>query len=851
MEAARNSVSELQKIDIALNIYNTHPNEYCFDNNFNLVKSTDNNNQNNLSIINKISSLFSNIVLEGKVLKISLEKWKLIFSHVQEFANKTNSSEIIKLSEIVLKPMRDRIFCDDYDYQINSLLSQEIGSLSPLDIKKGVEILTKIQVEISTTNKMVLQHIFTSLEHLFDYEFSKNDGSLVPCDRFVGKYRIDYEKIEVKSSQNAAIVMHLQTKLQKGENNELFKYMVNLSENLKPDSRKTLFVWETYLISCFFSKMAEHLVVNDLNVNPFFVACMKQEGDVFSEELKKFHESYRAMTKSPEFMHFFQLPARESVKFCFEQMDIFNDSLQPFIQKKSELDRIYRELHATVQCSLQRQKFSKEAIRECYDFQMLYTPEEFEKTKVYDIRTNTLRKFFREVLLPQRTLYFKNPQDCMIDLLLKTLFSIDETSREFFDIKYKIHKAYAKKLEHNLPYFKNLKTRVNFDLIRLSKIKLQEFKDLLVLEERSRQEILDDDSLQKKMAFLCLDISQAAQTSMATEQENISLFREKIEKLKILIDSGENISGIVSLIFELDQMQHNSITYKINDLFITLTFIEAIESQFEKQEQVQVLFEEQVPSGEKDLKDEYLVHIKQEKIGTSEKKKGKGRRRYNKRIAEINEKEPEKEKEITVAPLITSNSWSPLLHHQLFSIKEIVMASRVSAWFSEKTASSCLLEKSYSKLSPKAKQEQVMFHSYPLCITLISLIWGQKSTWSNEKNPHFSLVGKINRYEKGKEAVYKGVFTDCFSKKNSNLLFHHYFSIRQFNQSIIDSANDTIFQPMEELQIANRMQNLQRQHPTQFIDDSTEMEIIQKPGRVTIDDKKKKIRYTVILSQRG
>jgi len=118
MNSTDNSVNNLKRFDISLNLATTNPDTYCLDTNLNISRTEDcKEKATSEAVLHKISTLFFDITQNHKITSITTEKWKNIFEHVEAFAKKVNSEEISRLCDSILKPMRNKVLGDNYDYQ--------------------------------------------------------------------------------------------------------------------------------------------------------------------------------------------------------------------------------------------------------------------------------------------------------------------------------------------------------------------------------------------------------------------------------------------------------------------------------------------------------------------------------------------------------------------------------------------------------------------------------------------------------------------------------------------------------------------------------------------------------------
>ncbi len=271
---------------------------------------------------------------------------------------------------------------------------------------------------------------------------------------------------------------------------------------------------------------------------------------------------------------------------------------------------------------------------------------------------------------------------------------------------------------------------------------------------------------------------------------------------------------------------------------------------FKKLKGLDVQKQPQKSISEKELCDDLKKHLnlnsKQKKRQKASSKKRKGRSRPHKGEHFCVEKEKEEEPK----PILKRTSLFSLIPVEtLFSTRKITCDERVYDWFSKEPK--ILKTDSYSKLSKVLQKKQKLFHCFPIEITKIALLRGIKSTWHtesrNKENPHYSIIGQIERYKPGKEVVYTGVFTDCFDARNINLLYHHHFVEYGYNAMLDNFSKDGRFQTVEELKQAMNSKTNRKTQQREFLSDKERFQYEQGPGTVTIDDTKKKIRYTVLL----
>ena len=251
---------------------------------------------------------------------------------------------------------------------------------------------------------------------------------------------------------------------------------------------------------------------------------------------------------------------------------------------------------------------------------------------------------------------------------------------------------------------------------------------------------------------------------------------------------------------------------------------------------------------EQELCDDFIEHLtiqkENKKPVNSSPKKRRGRTRPKRHESSHAEKEKEEPKPIQRKTAV----FSPIPTGTLLSTRKIICDDRIYDWFSKNPIA--LQTPSYKSLSKENQKKQKIFHSYPVEITKIAILRGIKGTWQSESskkaNPHYSLMGQIERYKEGKEAIYTGVFTDCFDAKNQNQLYHHHFTEHRYNTMLDNFSKDGTFQANEEIRQVRTSKKTQQR---EFLDDKERFLIEQRPGMVIIDDTKKKIRYTTLLSK--
>ena len=871
MNGTDNSVNNLKRFDISLNLATTNPDTYCLDTNLNMSRTKDcKEKATSKAVLHKISTLFFDITQNHKITSITTEKWKDIFEHVEAFAKKADSEEISGLCDSILKPMRNKVLCDDYDYQIDALLATDVENFTIPDIEKSIKILSTIHSEFQTTNKMVIQLALMSLEYLFGLEFEKKGGKLVPCERFSQGLRISWDDIPIDSPQGASIALNLQTLLQKSDNNNLFKSLANYITNkecLELDSKKTIEVWQLYLASCLLGS-SKTIMIDNLNKDSYFRAHTDDMPEQFlSCELQKVYKRFLDMVKNPKFDQLIHLRSREAVQFCKDQLEDINTLLQDYIAKKEYLDKIYAIIHnKTISALVQQRNMIATQIKNFSDFKLLPTPKDFIKSQVYNINFHHVQQFFRQTLLPQLSLPFTSSQNQFMRIILTTLFSLDENSPEFISFELFFKNSYLKKSELNIPYYLHIKQLVIKEIQRLAEIKLCELelihniadqKDtiespdiLFALSKMSQLSLLDKKNTPENQLSIYDHIRQSAYTQLSQRSQENSEFGRELAKLRLMIETTNEstIPSIISSIAGLERGNRNNITMQLNELYISLFDLQVIESDFREKMKREVPLELEHFSKEKEADSDIdKTRPQPKKIVPQRKERSKRRRRPHRKSEEVTEKEPEKEKE--KPSLISNEQIFPLPEHQLFSQREIYFDSRVRDWFDQSHIP--LSKSSYASLPKQQQKQQKIFHSYPSFITKIALIWGEKSSWtsehSKEKKPHYAILGQIQRYKPGKQATYTGVFTDCFDPKNPNLLFHHYFSPRTFNSSIDDLAKGSSFQPNKELENASQIRNTKEDKKHAFLDKTGRFKIEQTPGLVQIDDTEKQICYTVIL----
>ncbi len=873
-----NQISSTEEALLTLNYdlkkVNDNPDLFCLNKKFTVVDRTSCiERANDWVIMNKIMSLSTLVLSNVNGYSISSANWQKLIENVKVFLRNSDSKEAIVVGNNFLGTVPNILKNGYMSFIIEVLLSKNPCQYTQTQINQAEYMMAYISNERTIANYMLFCQTLCLLKNYFYHEFLKSGGTLQELNENPGHLHICYQNLPIKTPQCASLALNLQTNFHNHKENDVFQVLVDSIsqlDQLEEDSQKVVELWQLYILYASYSRAEQYIYTREIKENEHLQNLLKEKYPFFTKDLKNFFLQFAHNFSKPQSLYDTKPLALKAIHTVEAQLDEYNELLQSYISKKMEIDSIYKKLYENVIIAKKRPYALDSDLSASFNFKLYRTPLELSECKILSIEPAQVRQFFRKNLHCKLSEFIKKPEFSLVETIFNDLFSIASQTELFEEVLIASRAICLRSLIKNRPYYCHLRKIQTERFLEQAKAKLSEFEMLYERsEERQKDTVKGIEEITNRTSEISISKNKSniakrtpikaiprRQELFTVFQEHNFLQKEKIDLLKRLLGENEDqidIKAIYDLIQELQTTQRNIVAITLQETYKEICTCEEIIKDLDATEVATpslILEPKESSSQEKEKLPNNPMTKKGRSPTEAKKRKRRRHRGHRKNGDEVREKEPEKEKE-AVKSTNPIRSFIPLEHHKLFSVKKIRFDNRVADWFTP--TPKALTTPSYSSRSRKKQEKQILFHSFPPLVSKIALIWGTKSYWhpegkAKERKLHTSVIGQITVYEEGKEAVYNGVFTDCYDSKDPNLNFHHHFSRKDFNRLIEDSAHNILFQDVKELLMTEQEKETTTSEMSEFLGDEKRFVIKQSPGLVTIDDTMKKICYTVVLT---
>ena len=805
VNSSDNYARQLLEINVGIGLINKMPGAFCFDSSLKLQKTCSQEKEierkDPRDVIKTIEFL-SQEILQTDPSKISKAQWIKIFDNAEEYISNHPICDKDRFIQSTVEPIFNSTYLKSDGHCVIEILRKDPKNISSEELMFLKQFVSCRNVEHNTIRFFSILHNILNLEFLIIESFRKQcpkfirdpDNYDLSSKRIVPAYKILWKDISLESPESVSLAMMIQ-KSTSIKINALFAPYAPYEKTLNEETKHVLHIYRLCLL---------------LNVVHDFLYMTNEMYLRWVKEMK----THQQFSKEYESLFLFSIdqyykkdgqPRENALQHFKEQLQNSQFVLDRYNKKKQYIDGIQNQVD--------------EKITEVTRLQSGSTPTKIGASSEYAVsQPNDLPMI--EICDPDAIECFFNEE------LFNKIDAISQVT-DLSELHSMINKYFMKKNTE----LSNKSTDIDLE------------NSAALNPENLKKSLMDMSQQLLPVAKSMFDSYTQSALNKKNEKEGLlskedKIFIQNYESAKELLVSKNQID--IDLLYKRMKRLHEceeSPFYSSFHLFY--------QAYINMKKAIDILGS---TTNEEDLlcnnfTSQLSLHTNYPKPKTQVKRKQRSRTRphFKKDESLGNEKKTEKP---VISQIQNSNKNDlqiPL--HQLLSSKEIIFDKRISNWFEKGTPA--LEQDSYRELSSFEQKEQKLFHRYPLEITKISLMKGTQSLWKDE-DPHYSIVGQIERYKPGKEVTYQGVFTDCFDGRDRKRLYHHHFIRRSFSKSLEDSFNKLIFQPSEELE---RAQNITVSEETQNVPKKKLRPVIQqRPGVVIVDDKVKQIRYTLLIS---